>query len=621
MDLILELLISKDQKSNELLEIEIENSFHLPIEMIDSKLEINQNIVNDLELIEFKNDKYKPAISRLPDISNSSDISDISDISDNLYNENLYYSILEPKNSLDKCIASKWGRYYSNDKNYLLETQNLVKNFKNNVNFEDEINFNENIFNSSKEIIKDYGFTEKYQYIDLPYFNKYNNDELCMQVISIFNLANPVLTLLAPIVLLLLPFFIIKIQGHAITLESYLKHLKQVFSNHIIGQFFNDFYDAPISTKIYLMISIIFYVFQTYQNVIGCGKFYKNIKYIHSKLFELREYITNSINKFKNLLKYTETLLTYDNFNKNLNENIKILNNYLSGLNNIKEYNISFSKLFQLGHLMKYFYKLHNDKSIIKSLYFSFGCNSYIQNIVTIQKHIKNNTMNFTTFIENDKKTNFKNAYYSELLRDSSNNNIIKNSYKFDNNLILTGPNAAGKTTLLKSTLFNILLSQQIGCGFFDKAECKIYDFIHCYINIPDTSGRDSLFQAEARRCKEIIDLIENNNDKNHFCVFDELYSGTNPEEAISSASALLNHLNKKNNINYCLTTHYYKLCKQLDKNVSKNYHMEIIKNKDNTDFKFTYKIKKGISKIKGGLKVLKDLEYPDDIIKQITNA
>ena len=206
--------------------------------------------------------------------------------------------------------------------------------------------------------------------------------------------------------------------------------------------------------------------------------------------------------------------------------------------------------------------------------------------------------MNFTTFIENDKKTNFKNAYYSELLRDSSNNNIIKNSYKFDNNLILTGPNAAGKTTLLKSTLF-----------------------IHCYINIPDTSGRDSLFQAEARRCKEIIDLIENNNDKNHFCVFDELYSGTNPEEAISSASALLNHLNKKNNINYCLTTHYYKLCKQLDKNVSKNYHMEIIKNKDNTDFKFTYKIKKGISKIKGGLKVLKDLEYPDDIIKQITNA
>jgi len=609
MDLILELLITQDKNSFELSEIKLDNYFKLPIEMIDKKIAINKNIENDLELIKFKNEK---------DIAYSSDISDISDTSDNLYNDNLYYSVLEPKNSLDKCVALKWGKYYSNDKNYLLETQNLLKNFKNNVYFEDEAIQNENIFNCSEEIIKDNGFTQKYQYIDLPFLNKFNNDEVCMQMLSIFNLANPVISLLAPILLLLLPFFIIKLQGHKITLESYLIHLKQVFSNHIIGQFFNDFYDAPLSTKIYLLISIVFYMFQTYQNVISCGKFYKNIKYIHNKLFELRDYITNSINKFKNLLKYTESLLTYDNFNKYLNENINVLNNYLINLNRIKEYNISFSKLFQLGHLMKCFYKLNNDKNIIKSLYFSFGCNSYIQNLVTIQKHIKNKSMNYTTFIENDKKTNFKNSYFSELLKDTS-NNIVKNTYKFDNNLILTGPNAAGKTTILKSTLFNILLSQQIGCGFFDKAESKIYDYLHSYINIPDTSGRDSLFQAEARRCKEILNIIRENDDKNHFCVFDELYSGTNPEEAVSSASALLNHLNKKNNVNYILTTHYYKLCNKLDKNISKNYHMEIKKNKDNDDFKFTYKIKKGISKIKGGLKVLRDLDYPEDIITSLS--
>jgi len=609
MDLILELLISQEKNSFELSEIKVDNYFQLPIEMIDKKIAINKNIENDLELIKFKNEK---------DIENTKDISDISDASVDLYNENLYYSVLEPKNTVDKCVALKWGKYYSNDKNYLLETQNLLKNFKNNVYFEDEANLNENIFNCSEEIIKDNGFTQKYQYIDLPFLNKFNNDEICMQIVSIFNLANPVISLLAPILLLLMPFFIIKLQGHEITLESYLTHLKQVFSNHIIGQFFNDFYDAPLSTKIYLLISIVFYIFQTYQNVISCGKFYKNIKYIHNKLFELRDYITNSINKFKNLLKYTESLLTYDNFNKYLNENINVLNNFLINLNKIKEYNISFSKLFQLGHLMKCFYKVNNDKNIIKSLYFSFGCNSYIQNLVTIQKHIKNNSMNYTTFIENDKKTNFKNSYFSELLKDTS-NNIVKNTYKFDNNLILTGPNAAGKTTILKSTLFNILLSQQIGCGFFDKAESKIYDYLHCYINIPDTSGRDSLFQAEARRCKEILNIIRDNDDKNHFGVFDELYSGTNPEEAVTSASALLNHLNKKNNVNYILTTHYYKLCSKLDKNISKNYHMEIKKNKDNDDFKFTYKIKKGISKIKGGLKVLRDLDYPEDIITTLS--
>ena len=47
------------------------------------------------------------------------------------------------------------------------------------------------------------------------------------------------------------------------------------------------------------------------------------------------------------------------------------------------------------------------------------------------------------------------------------------------------------------------------------------------------------------------------------------------------------------------------------------NYHMKI--ETENGDFTYTYKMEKGISYIKGGIKVLKDLDYPDEIIK-ITN-
>ena len=80
----------------------------------------------------------------------------------------------------------------------------------------------------------------------------------------------------------------------------------------------------------------------------------------------------------------------------------------------------------------------------------------------------------------------------------------VKNTYNLDKHMIITGPNAAGKTTLLKTTLFNIILSQQIGYGCYKSASLVLFNNIHCYINIPDTSGRDSLFQAEARRCKDI---------------------------------------------------------------------------------------------------------------------
>ena len=43
------------------------------------------------------------------------------------------------------------------------------------------------------------------------------------------------------------------------------------------------------------------------------------------------------------------------------------------------------------------------------------------------------------------------------------------------------------------------------------------------------------------------------------------------------------------------------------------NYHMKIEVNEE--DFKYTYKMAKGISTIKGGVKVLKDLDYPQEII------
>ena len=79
---------------------------------------------------------------------------------------------------------------------------------------------------------------------------------------------------------------------------------------------------------------------------------------------------------------------------------------------------------------------------------------------------------------------------------------------------MITGPNASGKTTILKTTLFNIILSQQVGFGFYSSATINPYKYIHCYLNIPDTSGRDSLFQAEARRCKEILDSVKNSKDR-----------------------------------------------------------------------------------------------------------
>ena len=191
--------------------------------------------------------------------------------------------------------------------------------------------------------------------------------------------------------------------------------------------------------------------------------------------------------------------------------------------------------------------------------------------------------------------------------------NPVKNDINMKKNIIITGPNAAGKTTVIKSTLLNILFSQQIGFSFCKKGGITPFDYIHAYINIPDTIARDSLFQAEARRCKTIIDIIKNNPNKKHFCIFDELYSGTNPYEAISSASSYLKYLNQFENVKYILTTHFIKICKLLNNNVQ-NFNMKTtIVNKEPH---YTYKLIQGTSDIKGGVCVLKELKYPKKMLR-----
>jgi len=147
-------------------------------------------------------------------------------------------------------------------------------------------------------------------------------------------------------------------------------------------------------------------------------------------------------------------------------------------------------------------------------------------------------------------------------------------------------------------------MSQQFGYGCYKKASIKIYDVFHSYLNIPDTSGRDSLFQAEARRCKDI--LVSINNKGKHCCIFDELYSGTNPSDAVECATIYLDQMNKFDNVDYVLTTHYIKLCEDFDKKIL-NIKMDV----NVTDnIEYLYKISKGISYVHGGKQVLKDLNY-----------
>jgi DNA mismatch repair ATPase MutS len=307
--------------------------------------------------------------------------------------------------------------------------------------------------------------------------------------------------------------------------------------------------------------------------------------------------------------------------------NIAIFKTYLAELRKLTPYSLTLHKTIELGQLMKCFYSLNKSDNFISSLYFSFGFNGYLKNIETIQGFITTKVMNYCSY-NNTNPTYFDNSYFANLntiqtsntieTTNTTKHKIVKNSYKLDKNIIITGPNASGKTTILKSTLINIIFSQQFGCGFYNSAKLSPFKYIHCYLNIPDTSGRDSLFQAESRRCKEILDIVQEFKKDTHICIFDELFSGTNHSEAVISTTEFMKYLVEFKYVSSLLTTHFIKVCKKLNKNKNiVNFNMHTLKTNTNKNI-HTYLLKEGISEVKGGLQVLHDLNFPTEILENI---
>jgi hypothetical protein len=564
---------------------EINDYFKIPIYYNKNKLELNKNIISDLELIETHDEKSNP----------------------------IYMFYFDNDNIVSKKLNEQISRYYTNDIYFLKDNQTLLKEFNSlNVKYTDYSPNYKNIIEIWNELKIDNGFKERYLFVEWDIIEYLNRSEWFLQFMSIYNLMSPLISLLVPIIILIIPFFVIKLKGLSLTIQEYIDVLKIVAHQNAIGKLFVvNFNNINLQEKFYILISAFFYLFSIYQNFMVCVRFNNNMKNIHNHFNEIRIYLTHTINSMDNYLTYSNDLKSHEEFNSILKDKLVTLKNINDKIHIITEYNMfNFSKIKEIGYVLKCFYELHTDSLYDDVIMYSLGFNGYIDCLKGLQNNIIERKINFITYTNELKKTKLNNSYYACL----KNSKPIKNNIKFKNNIIITGPNASGKTTILKSTIINILLSQQFGCGFYDSGKLCPFKHIHCYLNIPDTSGRDSLFQAEARRCKDILDSIEENNSDKHFCAFDELYSGTNPEEAELSATAFMKYIIKNNNVFCILTTHFIKVCKKLEKFKSiTNYKMKTTNN--NNLLTYNYILEEGISNIKGGISVLKQLNYPDEII------
>ena len=586
--------VEKDDNTSKdtVVEKNVTTSFHTPLYYVKSKTKhsLEKSLIKDLEILEPQDDEGTPLLDYV--FANTS--------------------------TLGKIMRPEMAKYYTSDKKYLDDTKKFIKLLSiKDFNTFDNIDIVEEVFQVWKELKTDKDFREKYYYIEWDKLAFLNENEMFLQVLSMYNLASPIMALLVPVFMTIIPFIIIKMKGINMSLSNYYTVFKDVARNHAIGRLFTNLNEVDWQQRLTILMSAGIYLMSLYQNTQICIKFYKNMYKIHDILFKISNFIRGSISRMNTFLSYTQKLSSYKKFNSKLIDNIEILTKITDDIDEIHPFCFSYKKISDMGVVLQRFYTLYNDEEYNNAISFAFGFEGYILNMCGIKKNIIEGIMKYGKIVNKGEKSGLKlkKAIYPPL----SNDQPITNDITIKKDAIVTGPNASGKTTILKTAMTNIILTQQYGCGFYKDATIVPYHVFHCYLNIPDTSGRDSLFQSESRKCKQILEKIDKQSqDIRHFCLFDELYSGTNPKEAVRCGYAYLKNLSDKVNVQYMLTTHYNELCEKLDKHKNiVNFKMKVDMDEKNR-FQYKYMIEKGINQLDGGIEVLRQMNYPEHLLKDM---
>jgi hypothetical protein len=369
---------------------------------------------------------------------------------------------------------------------------------------------------------------------------------------------------------------------------------------------------------IYGIFYVGLYIFGVYSNINASQIIYHNIQTVNKNLFDFKTYLSKSIEKMELFIELNN-FSSYKVFCYDIQEHLINIKEFYNKVANVTPFELSFKKTGDFGLLLSSYYELKNNAKYDLSFKFSLGFDGYLDNLSCLYNHIDSGVISNATY-EQSSKASFS-ANKQIYPPHSCLSDVITNDADLKKNMIITGPNASGKTTYIKMTAINIILSQQIGCGYYKECVINPFTNIHSYINIPDTSERDSLFQAESRRCKNIIDAIDNSStDSRHFCIFDELFTGTTSNSSSKASYSFLTYLCKRKNVKFLLTTHYRNVCKKLrKKNNIMNYKMDVVETKDGLEY--SYKIKKGVSDIDGAIHVLRELNYPYEIIQTFKNG
>lgn len=195
---------------------------------------------------------------------------------------------------------------------------------------------------------------------------------------------------------------------------------------------------------------------------------------------------------------------------------------------------------------------------------------------------------------------------YHPLVKDA-----VANSITLENKgIILTGTNMSGKSTFLRTIGVNALLAQTVYTCTAQSYKTSFFKIMTSISPEDNISSGKSYYFREAEALKRIINEC---GDEPVLCIVDEIFRGTNPVERVNAAAEILNYISRHNTLTL-VATHDLELTEILADKYSCYYFTEDI---NEEGLNFDYKIKEGVCKNRNAIKLLKYLEYPEEIIQK----
>lgn len=444
-------------------------------------------------------------------------------------------------------------------------------------------------------------------YFTNPYLQTFNTSEWFLKIYNYFQIIFiPLYGLISPLLFIIIPFIIVRfIFGINIPIKLYYTLIKQtIFGGSISSMLFGKSKMVILMQYLYQALSLFLYGYSIFNSFKAASTLNKIINMIHEKVNSLSRFIKTSYELYQEV----KTIWGLE----------PLTVSYLELWDNLFEKTPHL--LSDKGKILKTFFLVNNGKEKLVPLLQITG---FIDTINSISNLYLNNpkSYSFPIYITDKQEPILRcTEGWNPFLNPSR---AVKNDFQMGgsdkpNNILITGPNASGKSTFIKSVVLGVLMAQTISIAPTSEMQLTPFKLLNTYLNIPDVKGRESLFEAEMYRARDHINMVYKlSHDDKEFSlvVMDEIFNSTNYEEGVAGAYIIGKELGKIKNSLTLITTHFNYLTKLSKTNNYINYKFEV--EKVNDQIIKSYKMSEGISKQYLALDMLEKNGYNSDMIHE----